>query len=130
MEPIENGASAEPTPAPTTNTSTSPQPAPVATPDNQLIMGILAYVGILVLIPLLTSKNDPVVKFHIKQGIVLVVIELGMWVVGMMVPLLFPIIGIVNLGSLILSIIGIVNVVQKKQAELPLVGKFAAHVNI
>jgi uncharacterized membrane protein len=37
---------------------------------------------------------------------------------------------IVQLALLILSIVGIVNVVQKKEKELPFVGSFAKHVNI
>jgi uncharacterized membrane protein len=93
-------------------------------------MGVLAYIGILVIIPFLTAKDNPFVKFHVKQGVVLVVIELGVWVVGMMVPMLFPILGLINLGVVVLSILGIVNVINKKEAEIPLVGQFAKHVNI
>ena len=113
-----------------TNQNQNPAPQPQggqqapSSVDNTTLMGILAYLGPLVIIPFLTSKNDPVVKFHIKQGLVLVVIELIVYVAGMMVWMLAPVFMIVNIGTLVLSILGILNVVNKKQAELPLVGQF------
>ncbi len=106
------------------------QSAPVATGDKKTLMAVLAYIGILVIIPFLMAKDDAFVKYHIKQGLVLVVIELIVYVLGMMMWSLFPILGIVNLAALVLSIIGIVNVVQGKEKELPLVGSFSKHFNI
>jgi uncharacterized membrane protein len=104
--------------------------APHPAAQNNMLMGILAYLGILIIIPYLVAKNEPFVKFHIQQGLVLVVIELGLWVLGMFMWQLYPIIAIINLGALVLSIIGIVNVIQNKQEELPLVGSFAKSFNI
>ena len=100
--------------------------------DNTTLMSVLAYIGILVLIPYFTAKENPVVKFHIRQGLVLLIIEMAIFVGGEVVwgHVLAPVFGIINLGTLILSIIGIVNVLQQKQAELPLVGIYAKHFNI
>ena len=111
------------------NTNQAPV-APVTQADNSTLMSVLAYIGILVLIPLLVSKDNETVKFHIKQGLVLLVIEAGVWVLGMMMWSLYPLLGIIKIATLVLSIIGIVNVVQKKQAELPVVGQFAKHFTI
>ncbi|OGM97342.1 MAG: hypothetical protein A2735_03160 [Candidatus Yanofskybacteria bacterium RIFCSPHIGHO2_01_FULL_41_21] len=97
--------------------------------DNNTVMGILSYLGILVIIPFLMAKNVPFVKFHIKQGVVLAVIEIVLWVVSGMLWQLFAIVGILELALLILSIIGIINVVQKKEKELPVVGQFSKYVN-
>lgn len=130
MEPINDGTNAAPAAAPQPSAAPTEQPTAAATSDNSTLMGVLAYIGILVIIPFLTSRNDPFVKFHIKQGVVLVVIEIVLYVIGSMVWMLAPLLMFVNLGALVLSIIGIVNVIQKKQEPLPLVGKFAAHVNI
>lgn len=104
--------------------------APVVQADNSTLMSVLAYIGILVLVPLLVSKDNETVKFHIKQGLVLLVIEAGVWVLGMMMWSLYPLLSIINIATLVLSIIGIVNVVQKKQSELPVVGQFAKHFTI
>lgn len=117
---------------PNTGGGTVPQPtthAPV-TVDNTALMGILCYLGPLVIVPLLTAKEQPFVKFHIKQGLVLAVIEVGMWIIGSMIWLLAPLFMIINIGVIVLSIIGILNVLNKKEVPLPLVGDFAKHFNI
>ncbi len=98
--------------------------------DNTQLMSILAYIGILVLIPFLTAKENPSVRFHVKQGLVLCIIEIVIWFVGGSFWILMPILGIINLALVVLSIIGIVNVVQKKEVELPLIGSLAKHINI
>jgi uncharacterized membrane protein len=97
---------------------------------NRTLMAVLAYLGILVIIPFLMAKEDGFVRFHIRQGIVLVIIEIAIWVLGSMSWQLWPLLQLVNLGVLVLAIIGIVNVVNNKEAELPLVGSFARNINI
>ena len=97
--------------------------------QNRMIMGILAYIGFLVLIPFFVSKNDPTVKFHVKQGLVLLVIEVVVWIIGMMFWSYFinsPM-QLLNIVVLVLSILGIVNVVQGKEKMLPLVGQFSKY---
>ena len=98
--------------------------------QNHTLMAVLAYLGILVVIPFLMAKDDAFVKYHIRQGLVLVVIEIAVWVLSAMSWQLWPLLQIVNLGALILAIIGIVNVINHKETELPLVGSFAKHINI
>lgn len=94
------------------------------------LMGILSYLGPLVIVPLLTSKDDPFVKFHIKQGLVLLVIEAVAWAVGMVMWQLWFFIPLINLFTLIMSIMGIVNVVQGKQEKLPLIGQYGEKFTI
>ncbi len=110
--------------------TTSESVSKAASHENELLMGILAYVGILVIIPYLIAKENPFVKFHIKQGLVLLVIQLVIWVINRMTWGLSEIMGLLGLGVLILAIIGIVNVFKKVEAELPLVGKFGAKFTI
>jgi uncharacterized membrane protein len=95
---------------------------------NATLMGILAYLGPLVFIPFILAKDVPFVKFHIKQGLVLFVLEAVIWLfVEFMVFMIFaPIAMVANIGLLILSIIGIINVTQGKQTELPLLGTYAS----
>ncbi len=90
-------------------------------------MGILAYIGILIVIPFLVDKEDPFVNFHIKQGLVLFIAEVIVWVIQYtgFFFMLWPLIQLINLCVLVLAIIGIVNVVQNKQKELPIVGSLA-----
>ena len=96
-------------------------------PTNKTLMGVLAYIGILVLIPFFMAKDDPFVKFHIKQGLVLLAIEIIIIILGSMFWRFWMLAQFLNLAVLILSIIGIVNGVQKQQKELPLVGQFSKY---
>ncbi len=88
------------------------------------LTALLSYIGILVIIPLLVSKDD-FAKFHIKQGLVLLIAEIAtmfiMWI---------PIIGwfggpILWIIWIVLSVLGILNVVSGKKTLLPIIGKFA-----
>lgn len=94
------------------------------------MMALLAYLWILVIVPFLTdAKNDPFVKFHLKQGLVLVIFEFAGWVVSMAIGW-FPVIGwlIVFLwwiASLILVVTGIANVVNGREKNLPWIGQYA-----
>ena len=89
-------------------------------------MGVLSYLGILVIIPLLVARDDSFVKFHAKQGLVLLIIEIAVWfVLSAFLWQLWMFLQLINLATLILAIIGIVNVVQGKEKELPLVGSLA-----
>jgi uncharacterized membrane protein len=97
---------------------------------NEKVMAVLAYIGILVIIPLLVSKKNPFVTFHVKQGLVLLSITIIIWALGyLMLPIWF-LYRLVDLGVLILAIMGIINVANNKQEELPLVGQFAKHFKI
>ena len=98
--------------------------------NNNTIMGILSYLGPLVLIPYLTNKTDEFVKFHTKQGLVLFGIEIVVWLLGSMMYGMMMIGSILNLITLILTIIGIVNVVQGHKKELPVVGAWANNIKI
>ena len=111
----------EPTPPPV-----SPTPAPaVSASSNQILMGILAYIGILIIIPFLMAKDDSFVKFHIKQALILVIVEIAVWILMSVMWQLWQILELVNLAALVLSIVGIVNVVNHKENELPIVGGLA-----
>lgn len=97
------------------------------------LMAILAYIGPLVFIPYLTTKNDPFVHFHVRQGFVVFII----WVIGVAIswltPYMFPfgmITWLINLAVFVLAIVGIVHVVRKERTPLPVVGKYADSLNI
>ena len=95
--------------------------------DNTTLFGILAYIGPLVIVSFLMAKDNPFVKFHIKQGAVLFAIEVIIWLVASMMWQLWMFINIINLATLVLSIIGIVNVVQHHEKQLPVVGSLSQY---
>lgn len=107
------------------------------------VYAILAYLGILILIPILAAPNSKFARFHTNQGLVLLIFSIayGIFsaiikaVLGVLGLLLFGIIGtiisilfailvsIIGIVFFVLMIIGIVNAAQGKFEELPIIGK-------
>lgn len=88
--------------------------------SNNKLMAVLCYLGILWLIPFLAAKESPFVKYHLNQG--LLVLILGLIVAAISwIPLIGWLCGVVVFA---LAIIGIVNAVNGKAQELPVIGRF------
>ena len=95
------------------------------------LMGILAYLGLLVLVPIFCAKESRFSMFHAEQGITLClfgIINGGFFgLLAALIPVVgfvFGIIGgLIGLVLFLLMIIGIVNVVNGQAKELPLIGK-------
>ena len=97
-------------------------------------MALLSYIGILFIIPLLAAKDSKFAKFHVNQGIVLFIADLVCGLaVGIVsailrfipiVRLFLPavLITLVSLAALAFMIIGILNAVNGRAKELPLIG--------
>lgn len=122
-----------PPPAPSFNSAPPPPPGQVNLSGNKG-MAILAYLGPLILIPFLTeAKNDPFVKFHLKQGLVLIIVAIGWNILTNFIPGFFwmfsMLLSLVSLGFLIIGIIGIINVVNGQMKPLPIIGQFARSFN-
>lgn len=93
-------------------------------------IAILSYLGILVLIPLLVEKKDEFVKFHARQGLVLFIGEIATMFVSW-IPIIGWFLGfLVGILWLVLSIIGIINVLNGKKTLLPVIGQFADRFKI
>jgi uncharacterized membrane protein len=112
------------------NISVNPQDAQ----DNKL-MAILSYLGILVLIPLFAAKESPFARFHTNQGLILMIVEIAysiiVWVLSIILVIVAPglafivtIFNLVSIALLVLAIIGIINAAKGETKELPLIGKF------
>lgn len=101
-------------------------------------MGVLAYLSILVLIPLLAAPKSKFARYHTNQGLILLILEIITGVLQGFLHFMFtavvdiPIINIIfsiifyliDIVYLLLIILGIVNVVQGKAKQLPIIGKF------
>ena len=93
-------------------------------------MAVLAYLGIFLVVPfLVNAQNDPFVKYHLKQGVALLIFEAIGWIVAIGIGY-FPIVGWVIISAwrvveIVLAILGILNVVHGKEKELPLIGIYA-----
>jgi uncharacterized membrane protein len=97
--------------------------------DNKT-MAILAYLSILVIIPILMARGSKYAMFHANQGLVLAIAEV---VVGVVISFLswIPLVGIIaslvggliGLASLVLMIFGIMSVLNGRAKKLPIVGE-------
>ena len=104
--------------------------------QNNKVMAVLSYIGILVLIPILAAKESPFARFHANQGLILILCEIIFAVANMILSSIFAFLGplvllwklvaaLVNIAFLVLLILGIVNAAQGMAKELPLIGKFS-----
>jgi len=92
-------------------------------------MALFAYIGILFLVPLLAAPNSKFARYHVNQGIILFLAEIAAWIViGILTAITFGLGGLIggllNLAVLGYAVLGIVNAVNGKAKELPLIGKF------
>lgn len=118
-----------------------PPSVPRSTPSgNRTIMIILAYLGILALIPLLVEKDDAEVQWHAKHGLVLFVAEIALFIVLSILQSIIgsiPVIGCLSLlvgavvwfvlciGILIVHIMCIVKGINGQRFTLPVVSEYA-----
>ena len=103
--------------------------------EQNKVMGILAYLSWLVLVPLFAAKTSPYARFHTNQGLVLAITEI-IWIIiqTVVTSILYAIswrlsfigtiLGLVNIVFLVFAIIGIMNAINGKAKELPLIGGF------
>ena len=97
--------------------------------QNNKVMGVLSYLGILVLIPLLAARNSPFARFHCNQGIVLALAEVVAGVVlgigrrMLLVGWIFRLVGsLASILWIVLAVIGILNAINGRAKELPVIG--------
>ena len=92
--------------------------------NNGKLMAILAYLGLLFLIPLLAEKENKFVKYHLLQGI-----NMFIWAMIFVIACAFvPFVGYVlsplfGLCWFALMIMGIVNVCNGEAKEIPVINK-------
>jgi uncharacterized membrane protein len=105
-------------------TNPSSQNPGVASKKN-IGMAVVAY--IIFFIPLLTeAKNDKFVKYHVKQGLVLFISGVAIWLIANVIPVLGLLVApILDIVLIVLLIMGIINAVNGVEKPLPLIGRFA-----
>ena len=87
------------------------------------LMAVLAYIGILVIIPIICAKDSKFAKFHANQGLILFILAVICSALAKL-KIIGWIFGLVDLVVVILAIVGIVYAIQGKAKELPVVGNW------
>jgi len=91
--------------------------------ENNKVYAILAYIGILFLVPLLAAKDSPYARFHTNQGLVLFLFGVALGIVGW-IPVLGWLAAIVgSIMAFVFMIIGIINAAQGECKPLPIIGE-------
>jgi len=104
-------------------------PPQVDLPDDRLIAAI-GYLGILCLVPLLLKKESAFAQHHGKQGLVLLLAWVVLWV-GNIVPVLGQVVwALGSLALVVLIILGMVNALQGKMWDMPVLGKYAKNLKL
>ncbi len=108
------------------DTTSSYDPQDIA---NNKAMAVLAYIGFLVLVPLLGAKESKYARFHTNQGLVLFIFEVAVGLISAIlgwIPVLGWIIkivcGLIDVVALVFAILGIVNACKGVCKELPIIG--------
>ena len=93
--------------------------------DNKL-MAVIAYLGILFIVPLLAAKNSRFAMYHANQGIILSIVTFGLYIIGSIIPIIgwLLILPLATLFWFIWAIIGIINAANEREKSLPLIGGF------
>lgn len=109
--------------------------------EQNKVMALLSYLGILVLVPLLAAKELRFARFHANQGLVLLIALVGWSVVYRVIMAILRLIllngaawriytslgttlSLVYIVFTILAVIGIVNAMNGKAKEPPVIGKY------
>ena len=102
--------------------------------SNLKIFSILSYIGIFWIVGLISERDDPVVRFHINQGIIKTVAFSSLWFVIFVVSkilaaistILLSIVALLWLAYFLIMfvyvILGIINAKNEVQRPLPIIG--------
>lgn len=106
--------------------------------ENNKVMALLSYLWILFLVPLFAAPNSKFARFHTNQGLVLFIFSLVSGIIGGVVGFILALIpfigfifvwvagvvfGIIEIGFILLAVLGIINALQGRAKELPVIGK-------
>ena len=90
------------------------------------VMGIFAYLGLLVLITIFAAPQSKFARFHANQGLILDIAAVALSILAGVLTRLVPVLGILflllDLPVIAMQVLGIINAAKGKAKELPLIG--------
>lgn len=99
------------------------------------VMAVLSYIGILVLVPILGAKDSKFARYHANQGLLLLIasaaynialriVNVILYAISWRLAFIGTILSAVSIAFFVLMIIGIVNAANGRAKELPVIGKY------
>jgi uncharacterized membrane protein len=137
--PPPGGGSYTPPPPPPPPYGGGPSTPSGPASSDRTLMIVLSYVWILVLIPLLTKKDDPEVTWHAKNGLGITIGEILAWLVTMVISWFAPtaiscvtsVLGcVVGLGFFAIRVIAIIQGVGGKRFTVPVLSDLGTKINL
>ena len=103
--------------------------------DQNRVFAVLAYIGLLFLVPLLAAPKSRFARYHTNQGIVLFLASLaayGVVVFAMIVTAVIPFLGCLSaplmfavpVASFVFMVLGVINAASGQFKPLPLIGHY------
>ncbi len=101
--------------------------------EQNKIISLFSYLGILILVPIFGAKDSAYARFHTNQGLALIIGELAFNIaIGILdyifanVAILGPLVALLgslgNVAIFVLTIMGIYNAVNGRAKDLPIIG--------
>ncbi len=98
--------------------------------EGDKVYAMLAYLWLLCFIPLIFKKEDRFVMFHAKQGLVLFVYTLILWLINF-IPFIGPVLGFMGFIVWgIVVIVSIIHVMMGRSWKIPFISEFASKISI
>ncbi len=97
--------------------------------QEEKLLGALSYFGVLCVLPVLLKKESAFAMHHARQGIVLLIAWVLLWIGAATVPLLGAVIWF--FGSILLFVLSLVGVIRAASGdlwELPWLGEYAKKI--
>ena len=91
--------------------------------DKNKVFAILAYLGILFIVPILAAKDSKFARFHTNQGVILFICGI-LGSIMSCIPIIKYFAWIVSLGVFVLAVMGIIAAAKGEAKELPIIGKY------
>jgi len=91
------------------------------------MFALLAYLSILCIIPLIFKKDNDFVLLHSKQGLVIFIAQVGVFILSIVFPWLLKIGMFVLLAA---SFIGILAVLGGRRLELPVIFELSQKISL
>ncbi|MDQ3279853.1 MAG: DUF4870 domain-containing protein [Acidobacteriota bacterium] len=107
--------------------------------SDRTLMIALSYLWILVLVPLLTKKDDPEVQWHAKNGLGITIGEILAWVVYMVITMFAPsmisclasvLSCAIGLGFFVIRIMAIIKGINGQRFTVPVLSDLGTKINI
>ena len=106
---------------------------------DRTLMIVLAYLWILVLVPLLMKKDDPEVQWHAKNGLGITIGEILCWIISWVIAWFAPsaiacassaLFCIIGLGFFVIRVIAIIKGVGGQRFTVPVLTDIGTKINL